>query len=320
MLEEPCSDCVKILSIKNNGDSTIDLTVQIRHPKPGHAEFTGFDVKGILMFNGSYEMPSLEIGPPYPDPFRISWRLRGDAEVLNPDGYTVRWSPSYNSGSSAPLLNYWPGKYSHGTPTANINAYLDFYSDENRHMFANYSTVNRVYHIYLPPGPVVAGYAVEACWEPPTKTPVIDPANDFPTSANQDEPYHYRLVLNNDQPITSCCCCGENIGNDCPNLWLEVKQWGGYTVNAHFTVTAEPYDWHIGINPMPPCETGPDTYSLTRIAFTWEPYWPDYDTDGYPDGVYRNWGMVYRYIWNPDGPAFHDQIAYTIYDVTVDQN
>ena len=54
-LESYCTDCLKITNIKKNGDSTIDLTVQITHPFIAHPEYTGFDVKGIIMFQGSRE-------------------------------------------------------------------------------------------------------------------------------------------------------------------------------------------------------------------------------------------------------------------------
>jgi hypothetical protein len=109
-----------------------------------------------------------------------------------------------------PIYNYWPGKYSKGTPTANINGYLNFYSNENRHMFECDKTVTRTYRIWLPPGqPVVAGYAVDACWEPPIHTPVTDPAKDFPISANQPEAYHFHCVLNDGKPLTlEDFCCG----------------------------------------------------------------------------------------------------------------
>jgi hypothetical protein len=137
-LEEKGNNFLKITKIKNNGDGTIDLTVKITHPFMGHPELTGFDVKGIIMFNGSWSNPGYKYFYPYPNPMRVSWREFGDPQVLNADGYSIRWSPSYDSGSTQPILNYWPGKYSIGTPTANINAYLNFYTDENRHMFTNY--------------------------------------------------------------------------------------------------------------------------------------------------------------------------------------
>ena len=73
---------------------------------------------------------------------------------------------------------------------------------------------------------MTAGYAVEACWEPPTVTPVTDPVADFPTSANQNEAYFVNWVLNNGEPVKyDTKCCG-HVG-DCSQLYLEIEQWGG---------------------------------------------------------------------------------------------
>ena len=222
-LESYCTDCVKITNIKNNGDGTIDVTVRIKHPFSNSPQYTGFDVKGIVMFDGSDDViwSSYSIYPFY-DHFHISWKESGDAELLNPDGYSVLWNPTWNSESSLPMFNYWPGKYSHGTPTANLNAFLNFYTDEKRHMFRVNGQVERTYHIWLPKGPLVVGYAVDACWEPPTTTPVTDPLNDFPYSANQPEPYFAQLIINGGQPITTSDCC---IG--CSTVQFEFRQWYG---------------------------------------------------------------------------------------------
>jgi len=228
-LESYCTDCLKILAIKDNGDGTVDIDVKITHPFNGHPEYTGFDVKGILMFSGSYEYPShYEALPPYPDPFRISWRLKGDPELMNSDGWTMRWSPTWDSGSDLPIFNYLPGKFSTGTPTANLNGFKNFYTHEERHMFAVDSSVVRTYTVWLPAGqPIVAGYAVEACWEPPIKEPVTDPLNDFPYSANQPEPYLFNLVINNGNPITDDTCCGDPL-YDCSDLRVECAAWYGF--------------------------------------------------------------------------------------------
>jgi hypothetical protein len=225
-LEEYCKNCLQITSILNNGDGTIDLTVRITHPFKGFPQYTGFDVKGIIMFNGSYEYPNSGFYKELPKPiFRVSWRERGDPEVLNPDGYVIRWSPQWQSGSTAPIFNYWEGRFARGVPNADLNAYLNFYSHEERHMFASDASVSRTCHIWLPPGPVVAGYAVEACWEPPTVTPVTNPLEDFPLSANQGEAYHFKFVVNNGEVITECeGCCGSS---DCSDLYVEHAQWGG---------------------------------------------------------------------------------------------
>ena len=66
-LESYCTDCLKIMGIKNNGDGTIDLTVQITHPFKGHPEYTGLDVKGIIMFNGSHALDTSYYGSNFID-------------------------------------------------------------------------------------------------------------------------------------------------------------------------------------------------------------------------------------------------------------
>jgi len=304
-LEVDCPDCLRITNVKKNGDSTIDVTVQIRHPKPGHPELTGFDVKGIIMFNGSYELRCDEVFKPYPDKFRISWREKGDPELLNPDGYTIRWCPSYDSGSSSPLLSYWPGKYSSGTPTANVNAYIDFYTSEERHMFTHYGIATRVYQIYLPPGPLTAGYAVEACWMPPTNTPVTDPVNDFPISANQDEPYYFRYIVNNYEPITEGLCCG--FGDDpCLDLQVALEQWSQPTVNFICIMRPKPVEVPLGGQIMNCPVSYPESYEM----------WGGYEFCVWPDGTHRAVAVIYH----NSGWPYHirSKIAYTVFDFTVD--
>ena len=311
---DDCSNCVTITKIINNGDSTIDLTVRITHPYIGEPQLTGFDVKGIVMFDGSYEaagISGVDGLEKLPDPFIVSWRELGDPELLNPDGYTILWSPIYDSGSSLPILNYWPGKYSNGTPTANLNAYLEFYTTEERHMFASGSSVLRTYHIYLPPGPVVVGYAVDACWVPPDVTPVIDPLNDFPISANQPEPYYLRFVINDGEPITHDPCCGWDIDDRCSDQHLVTREWGGeQSVTTGFTYHPPPQeDWHLHSGGVvdDPCEFGEsDWYELGMTSYS-----------SYPDGTYRSVGFVFRNISIP-GPDIRDRIAFSVFDVTVD--
>ncbi len=242
-LEEYCADCLQITGLENNGDGTIDLTVKITHPFPGLPQYTGFDVKGIIMFNGSLEFPPPENHKlPLPSLCYISWRELGDPEVLNSDGYTHRWSPVHDSGSGLPIFNYWEGKYAIGVPNAGLNAYLNFYSDTERHMFRTNTQVTRTYRIWLPPGEsVVAGYAIEACWEPPTVTPVIDPAEDFPITANQAEPYHFKVILNNGEPIlVGSGCCG--FGPDpCSDFRFPVREWDDiHTTHIAWYVTSYP--------------------------------------------------------------------------------
>ncbi len=251
-LETQCFDCVEITKIENNGDSTIDLTVRIKHPWPGVPQYTGFDVKGIAMFNGSHVIPNHPYHPFYPTDYLLSWRLMGDPELLNADGFTYRWCPALDPGGNPPMLSYWEGKYANGTPTANINGFLNFFSIEDRHIFEHDASVERTYHIFLPPGPLIAGYAVEACWEPPINTPVTDPVNDFPYSANQPEAYSFEIVWNDNEPIKGTICC---------NLGASTVYEGRATISTWYTEPPDLFTRWVGcyheLTYMPSTTTAP---------------------------------------------------------------
>jgi len=299
-LEEYCTDCLTVTNITSNGDSTINLTLRIKHPFQGHPEYTGFDVKGIIMFDGSWTQEGNSKFPPWPDPFRVSWRMLGDPQVLNADGYTLRWSPSYDSGQTQPIFNYWEGKYARGKPTANVNAYLNFYNHENRHMFSCSGVVSRTYHIWLPPGqPITAGYAVDACWEPPLVTPVTNPADDFPSTANQPEAYQFYFNLNNGQTITDPDCCGFN--HDPSEGYMFSKQWGDHTAVA-FAIYSQYY------------------YNNGSIWLQCGDQWPDcYCNDNFyaanfPDGDYI--GLAINY--GNDGLPHKTLTSYTVFEFTID--
>ena len=145
-------------------------------------------------------------------------------------------------------------------------------------------------------------------------------ANHFPISANQDEPYHYAFVLNNNQPITVKGCCG-GYDSACSDAWLEIKQWGGYTVNADSEIFpwGNPPGQSAESQNMPPCPSGLDRYQLTC------PYsatWPDdpFKSPNEPDGTYRSYAVVRRWFFLPDGTQSHDQVAYTVFDFTIKLN
>ena len=286
-LEEYCTDCLEITGIHNNGDGTIDVMIQITHPFPGLREYTGFDVKGIIMFDGSHEFDySPQSSPLYPENFRVSSRLLGDPELLNADGYTWRWSPWYDSGSGVPIFNYWPGKYSSGTPTANVNGYMNYYSNENRHMFECDAKVVRTYHISLPPGPLVVGYAVEACWEPPLVTPVINPAEDFPITANQPEAYHFNIVINDGEPITDWNCC---------NPVDAIDYWTVHEARTEMDI------WYL---PFPPDTfTGYFHISQSSNELDYDGIgWCSYEYDDHCDGPQNWWCLMGgTFLANPAG-------------------
>jgi hypothetical protein len=317
-LESYCSDCLKITGLKNNGDGTIDLTVQITHPFPGMPQYTGFDVKGIIMFNGSHEIvnyygdQTLPKFPLWPDSYHVSWERMGDPELLNADGYTWRWSPSYDSGSSMPIFNYWEGKYAHGIPTANINGYKDFFTNSDRHMFETGKQASATYHVWLPPGPVTAGYAVEACWEPPINTPVTNPAEDFPITANQPEAYHFKLVVNEGKTITDPNCCNVVLPFTCEQAHSERNIWyypPGYEEHDGWWVgswTTEFGYQPLGFNQGGECDGHPDWGRQCGKQFSDEP-------DGFYQLIAFEW-----HVWVPKPDLPIPFIAVDIFEVEID--
>lgn len=299
--EEYCADCLKITHIVNNLDGTIDLTVSLKHPFEGFPQYTGFDVKGIIMFEGSYTLMNDDPEVPMPDPIRMSWRKLGDPEVLNPDGYTYYWSPSYESGSSLPMFNYWEGRFARGVPTADLNAFKNFYSLEERHIFETDKTVESTYTIWLPPGPIVAGYAIDASWAPPVRTPVTDPVNDFPLSANQPEYYHFEVVVNGGQPVTDCTECCE--GFSCEDMYIVAENWGDPLYPLFYFINHNGFRHGIqgGFDCSPPIEN-----CYPTVGF---------DSCVYENGWYR--GYAYKRHFPPSGED-NSVMTFTIYDFVLD--
>jgi hypothetical protein len=209
-------------------------------------------------------------------------------------------------------LNYLPGKYSYGTPTANLNAFINFYSTEERHMFANTGVVMRTYHIYLPPGPLTAGYAVEACWVPPITTPVTDPLSDFPITANQDEPYYFKYTINNDEVIDFYNCCGGDL--ECERLRVDYLDWQEDEPSVHCMMPVKPEPWTDGGNRMLYMHCESDEYSDSWQAWPLM-ITPDHPGEpyGYTDGKYRGWLLAFGGYSMP-----YNQFVYSVWDFEID--
>ncbi len=196
----PSNLVINILSIDPEPDYTDFLIdVGIQHPFPGLDKFTGFDVLGVFMGQGS----SI-----YPGPGGFTMPGLNDQRILNPDGYTRRFNaPEFTgAGEIMPLQGYYPGsKGTPGyTPTAVLNPYkyfadgltldddaLDFLmsNPESRGAFSPGSVNHRCYNLRFPHTTGIKfQYAVIANWELNANHP--DPPNsldDFPINANSEE-------------------------------------------------------------------------------------------------------------------------------------
>ena len=189
----------EIHNIDNQTEFTdISVDVGLQHPFPGMDQYTGFDVLGVFMGNGSGL---------YPGSYGLTVAGPDDQQLMNADGYT-RWfnRPEFNNPSME-LLGYDPGKA--GTfgynPTAELNTYryfcdgldkqasaFDYLSDhpEDRGSFAAGSLNWRRYEIHFPnPLGIKFQYAVIAHWEVNLSHPNPPPdLDDFPPEANVDHP------------------------------------------------------------------------------------------------------------------------------------
>ena len=179
----PCSDCLKIAGITPTPDGTIIVNIEISHPFD-NPNFTGFDVRGIVMFDASKNFPVLGL--------TTQDANLGDAALVNADGYTSLYNPSTIGMGAGGMEGYQPGKLSNGTPDCLLNGYKRYISDgptNIRNIFLAGDTIISDFEIIPPGGPFVFGYAVDSSWAMPDNLPVTDPVIDFPISANCEEPW-----------------------------------------------------------------------------------------------------------------------------------
>ncbi|MFH1675956.1 MAG: PKD domain-containing protein [bacterium] len=180
----------------------IEAEVGFTHPFPGIGQYTGFDVRGVCIGDGS------QSGLVDPD---IVYAGDNELTVLNADGLTRWYNPSeftkYNT-----LFGFTLGKL--GIPsydwTAILNSYkyycdglgknddlLDFFADPScpnpRGMFSAGNTNTRTFVLQFPiegGSPVYRfQYAVIASWTDPLVVPPVNIPDDFSISANCPEAY-----------------------------------------------------------------------------------------------------------------------------------
>jgi len=180
-------------------DYRVEADIGLTHPLAGLTEFTGFDVRGIVITNGFFTQ--------YGDDLVMAgWN---DVRLLNPDGYTRWWNPA--EFPHAPVFGYTDGLL--GTPDSkvnyicNVNAYK-YYADclgptdnvssipeASRGVFSPGKKNVRHYVIEFGGEPLIFNYAVDASWEFPTGNPPWSAPEDFPESANCAEVYRIDVDL-----------------------------------------------------------------------------------------------------------------------------
>ena len=174
----------------------VDVDVSLVHPFEDYPEYSGFDVRGIVMSNAT----SIDCSNPR---LRYSVDTEKGCVLTNPDGYTRWWNCPEFRGGDMPVLNYTPGVMGDiPYPTATLNPYKYFCDvlrpedllqevaatedfRQSRGITTAGNTVTRYYELYFPcidgKYPVHFQYAVDASWAE---------SEDWPPEANQPEPFH----------------------------------------------------------------------------------------------------------------------------------
>jgi PKD repeat protein len=180
----PCTTCVTILNMVPTSNGTKLFDVQISHPFTTK-NLTGFDVRGIAMFGGSFTFPVSGIV--------TSDRKAGEGELVNADGFTKLYNGTTAGSGPGGFQGYFKGKK---TPPMAPNSILNGFkrhespgATNTRNAFYSGSAIVNTYELDMPDGKFVFGYAVDASWAAPTTKPVTNPMTDFPPEANCQEPW-----------------------------------------------------------------------------------------------------------------------------------
>jgi uncharacterized delta-60 repeat protein len=179
----PCTDCFKIVGLNFPEPGVLDVNIAITHPFDD-LKFTAFDVRGIIMFNGSHVFPESGL--------TMSDSSMGDGELLNAEGLTRLYNGS-TLDMAGDLFTYYQGKLATPTvPNADLNGFIRHITDDpanTRNALYAGDSVTRTYSLDLPSAEFVLGYAVDASWDIPTADPVTDPMTQFSATANCIEPW-----------------------------------------------------------------------------------------------------------------------------------
>ncbi|HEX9744061.1 MAG TPA: SBBP repeat-containing protein [bacterium] len=172
----------------------VDIDISITHPLPGAPQYSGYDVRGVFMGDGSSTLsynPDLNYAVDGVDQMMIPDPTSGTG---GPDGYTRWYNYSEFSEGGLPLFNYTPGAAASPgfVGTAVVNPYRTFASglsaeedlwdflnsDPGNCDFFSGETNTRNYYLRFPiTKGVKYGYAVIASWKgiDPTDHPAHAP-------------------------------------------------------------------------------------------------------------------------------------------------
>ncbi len=230
-LEPPPGVNLTLESVKFNGN-VVEADIGLRHPFLGLTEFTGFDVCGILITNGSvtgFDDPELRMAGD------------GDTRLLNPDGLSRWWNPAEFPVNLGTMFSYNDGLLGTADAVGHYNSTLNAYkyfcdeleptdpitdvSISKRGLFSAGAKNIRHYSIALDAG-LIFNYAVDACWQFPVGGSPWQAPEDFPPGANRPEARYIEVA---------------EIEN---TLWNDGDSSGGDLILA-----VDVYDWfNAGLN------------------------------------------------------------------------
>jgi len=286
----PCTNCLKITRMELSGYGTVLIDIEITHPFENPV-LTGFDVRGIAMFDGSYEFPVSQLIMSDPE--------LGEGALVNADGFTTLYNPyTIDNG----FEGYIEGNLATSIiPSSTLNAYKHFITDDPtnyRNAFYAGDTITVTYDIDMPDDEFIFGYAVDASWVPPTEKPVDDPMGDFPMSANCPEAW--KIEVENLGP-------GLIIDGGRTRLQIDIIDWQGY--DDFYPVKIE----------CPDLFNGERNANLSKIRPGYTRYLVDiYNNKLPPPGTYPCLISVEARENDPVGKPWLDITAYQVFDVEVE--
>jgi outer membrane protein assembly factor BamB len=239
---QPPSSPIHLLTVSFNSGSDfltghLDLNVTLRHPFPGLNKFRGFDVRGIVMGEGSV---------PFTFDQTVYRAAETDLQLENADGWTRWWNPTEFTTFNT-ILGYTPGSKSQPGyfASASINPYKYFADDlesdsplpdldiANRGSFSTSPGINtRRYVLQFPsqPGGISYkfNYAIDASWASPDPSYDPDyPVEAYPIEANMPE--SWRTII--DTSGTTAWYVNDLAKGGSIQLSVEVFDWQGSTAS-----------------------------------------------------------------------------------------
>jgi hypothetical protein len=264
-LEGPPLVYLTLETLQFNGN-LIEADIGLRHPFLGLTEFTGFDVCGILISNGSVS------GFTDAD---IVMAGSGDTRLLNPDGATRWWNPvefQHNVG----IGGYQDGVL--GTPdsVANFNCTVNafkFFCDDitdpdaplvdvdvtSRCVFSAGQKNIRHYTIELGNDGLIFNYAVDASWQYPNGEPPFTAPDDFSPGANRVEAWNVSVIEVNNS------LWNDGIDNG-GSLSLHIELWDHFDAGLNTVYVESPGNFSAA-GPLSPIDGGPG-YSTYEVDIT----------------------------------------------------